>query len=464
MNNKHNSFDINYKIAEEISTTLSQKYPINILNIKIYDILTYHLFIRLLDVYTEESKSRFKFVKFLKRSGFDFIINFWFTFIFSKINLRTVPDISKTLLLYEVNNTSINDSLNEVSNSINSICLISSFRFLKNINNKNVIILYNFLKWSEVNPPLEGLSDAINATLKHYSSYIRNYIGLNKYIFNIIKQIIRDIYSISNMLSAISPNKIIMGSDAFKIGHILSELGPKYDYKTLVLMHGHPFIQYGYTPVHADAIAVWGEDSRNFFLDHGVPATKIIIAGNIRFNKYKLFSDYKILKNNNRIIFFSNTENKKTILRYINFLSKNKSNFDFVLKIHPSESSSEYVSYFNSNNINNVEIYRDESLSDIVGYNDIVVTSSSTVCLDLIFLGASLIYFSIGEFDYSLRLKNQIFCQFISNEEDLINAIINATDKIYPDIYKEEYLKYLQYYLGPLNGAITSKLITEIYL
>ena len=87
------------------------------------------------------------------------------------------------------------------------------------------------------------------------------------------------IEQIDRHLHAWRPDLLVLDEDATPMARGAIYLGRKYGIRSVVLQHGVPFVRFGFAPMLADCVAVWGEASKQQLIGWGVPGDRIVVTG-----------------------------------------------------------------------------------------------------------------------------------------------------------------------------------------
>jgi hypothetical protein len=75
------------------------------------------------------------------------------------------------------------------------------------------------------------------------------------------------------------PTALVLGEDATPLARAALVMARRHGVPSLVLQHGAPCCRFGFAPLTADRILVWGPSSARQLIDWGVPEERIEIAG-----------------------------------------------------------------------------------------------------------------------------------------------------------------------------------------
>jgi hypothetical protein len=75
------------------------------------------------------------------------------------------------------------------------------------------------------------------------------------------------------------PAALVLSEDATPLARAALAMARRHEVPSMVLQHGAPCCRFGFAPLTADRILVWGESSARQLIDWGVPDERIEIAG-----------------------------------------------------------------------------------------------------------------------------------------------------------------------------------------
>jgi hypothetical protein len=75
------------------------------------------------------------------------------------------------------------------------------------------------------------------------------------------------------------PQALVLGEDATPLARAAAAVARRYGVPSCVLQHGAPCCRFGFAPLTADRILVWGASSARQLIDWGVPEERIEIVG-----------------------------------------------------------------------------------------------------------------------------------------------------------------------------------------
>jgi hypothetical protein len=77
----------------------------------------------------------------------------------------------------------------------------------------------------------------------------------------------------------VRPDALVLDEDATPLARAAVAVGRRYGATSLVVQHGVPYCRFGFTPLAADRVLVWGESSRQRLIEWGLPAERIRVTG-----------------------------------------------------------------------------------------------------------------------------------------------------------------------------------------
>jgi len=80
----------------------------------------------------------------------------------------------------------------------------------------------------------------------------------------------------------IRPAAVILDQDATPLARAAVLAARRLGAKSVVVQHGAPCVRFGFAPLAADRIFVWGESSRRQLVDWEVPRRRIIVSGAVK--------------------------------------------------------------------------------------------------------------------------------------------------------------------------------------
>lgn len=215
-----------------------------------------------------------------------------------------------------------------------------------------------------------------------------------KFIRRQIPQLCREIVALSNLLTKLAPKAILLASDAHRIERIIVQVAKKQEVATYVVQHGAPIWRYGYVPVVADKMLVWGEDAFNWFVKHGVPSEKLVIVGNPRFDKLAVINLEKKRVAKMKLFLLPNPIDRDLTSKMISsFISAVRfHDGPAIIKLHPSETDIDWFRDQIPEHLKSKIQISTLPLAEVgISMGDVAVVGNSTAGVDVVLLGGTIV-------------------------------------------------------------------------
>ena len=393
----------------------------------------------------------------LKRLSLD---NYIKSFLTIRLKSRKLDRSCEFLIVNDVYNQGMISNLRRVKDKLKSGHLeIICDRRIKTNDNYILFRFFNFRRFFF--DFVTGMKLCVRNfnVIKSVSSEFK----INKYLLflNLIESIY--ILNCSKGLLTELPNlkKAILNSDIHKVSKALSLTAQKNGVKTYVIQHGTTVLEYGYLPVSADYVFTWGELSNKWFIERGTDSKKLIITGTPKMDLFKTKEVNKEkAKDIENILVVVNPIGESSLNEFFNIIynSKIHLNYNLSIKLHPGsvDNKKTLFEYYSENQ---VKIYKNENIHDLIKHNDLVIMTTSTVGSEAIAFYKPLIKIEI--YDINVVLDFDFFnCSHnISNAQDLIELITNQ-EKVYSKI--DNYENYLDKYFYKLDGMSSHRIIKHL--
>lgn len=209
---------------------------------------------------------------------------------------------------------------------------------------------------------------------------------------NQMKQTIREIVATESLLKMLAPKVVLASTDAHRIARIVMQVANKLDIKTCVIQHGAPTWEYGYLPVYADRIMVWGADYAEWFRSRGTDSSRIAVTGNPRFDKS--FKNHVVSQGSNSVFVLPNPVDRELtrVLIAESIRCALECGRRVVIKLHPSEKDIEWFKgLIPDGKESRVEVLSCALDKVGIGLGDIVCVGNSTAGIDAVIFGAKVV-------------------------------------------------------------------------
>ena len=276
-----------------------------------------------------------------------------------------------------------------------------------------------------------------------------------------------------------NPAAIVTADDTKPEGKILTLLANLHNIKSFVIQHSFTFGDWNMSrlPVTSNYAFVYGEIDKKWYLEHGVPRSKLKVTGQPRlddyFNKKPISMEefLKIIglkeKAFNVVLATNPIGNKKnkilveTCYKGVRMTGKD---VNFIIKLHPAERRAFYESL--TVNMANVSIisYNDKmDIIDVLGNANLVITYHSNVGLEALLLGKLLIIANLFDEENPTDYCSSGAALCIKNAEELTKAInqIQTDTKLVEELDREREM-YLGKRVACRDGTASQKVLTNI--
>ncbi|MBU7592272.1 hypothetical protein [Metabacillus halosaccharovorans] len=246
------------------------------------------------------------------------------------------------------------------------------------------------------------LRKQVDKILSRYKSHsIFKEIDFKSWLLKNLKYALINIHAFSNLLEKYPIKVIVNTTEINNPGTVLSLLASKYNLPFVYLAEDlnstHSFI-----PSRASHYCVWGENYKNWLIEHGIDKTRIIETGNIRFEKVHTHK-YMPKKNLLNLLNISSKEviitfttqplpgANKIIINWIRKFYQSNEHEAFTLLIRPHRNDTLNYSRIFSDLPKIKVILDDIPLYDILNLSDFIMTISSTTAIEASMYGKGII-------------------------------------------------------------------------
>lgn len=311
-------------------------------------------------------------------------------------NLHLNPKNYDILFLYDVDNDYITQSLNLITNkfelnNFSCVSLVITPNIYKKCKNNQKFFNSSKLNLKECLDVL-NISFKLNNTLSKYRlAFFKNGLSIKliRYIQLQIISLVYESHYIKRNLELIKPKVIILGNDCHRTSRLFVQHSKNLNIKSYVVQHGFTTWKYGYLPLQADYIFVWGKFFKDWFVSNNTNPARVLISGNL-LHKQILKNQNK--NNNNKTVYiFTNPINPKTIEIVLCKITKLAfpPNTNIILKLHPNERLRDYHNKFISSIGSRRATISRLPLHELdISIGDIAININSTAGLDSCVMGA----------------------------------------------------------------------------
>gem|GEM_PF-3717279 len=415
----------------------------------------------------------------VKRLGYDWHLRFFHSYLHS---LRSGVACKKggIVLLYDVNNSPSIANLNLVSGKLSESNIhLTGLTVNRNIQRRITHAKDTCLVGQFYSPKMEAevrrLAGAVSAALESAREKIKENIErccpsrtgfADEFISRIkrdIPQAIREILSLERAFEKLSPDTVVMASDAHRISRMAAIIAGKMGISTTVIQHGAPIWKYGYVPVYADRMAVWGEESREWFEKHGVPGGKLVVTGCPRYDNLG-FAELENAPTRPALYLMTNPIDKELNRKILEtFAGLPAKGFrEVAVKVHPSEK--DLSLYEETLKGTSIRVIRDTSIKELVRPCDIIVVGNSTAGIDALAAGCVLVNLELEGFPNSIPYEKYgvaITTGFNGLEEAVREAFKLREGPGLQD-HQKKCRQFIRSYLCELDGRSTDRVASLV--
>jgi CDP-glycerol glycerophosphotransferase (TagB/SpsB family) len=219
---------------------------------------------------------------------------------------------------------------------------------------------------------------------------------------------------------------VVLAHDVWPLSKLFALTARQRDIPTLVVQHGvtldKPYYRIAYTPLSADYLAVWGEDSKSYWIAEGVDPERLIITGSPLFNplanlqghydREKVCHQYG-LDSNKKIVLYATqnfpAEKKQRVFFALLHALQAIPEAQLVVKLHPAmaETVEFYETILRQKGIDtheeNLFFFKQAEFNPLLAACDTLVTVHSTVHVEAAFLDKDVIIVNLdGDPDLSI--------------------------------------------------------------
>jgi glycosyltransferase involved in cell wall biosynthesis len=267
---------------------------------------------------------------------------------------------------------------------------------------------------------------------------------------------------------------IVVASDFHHMGRLSALVGAQMDVPSVVVQHGATMEIDAFGPVIATRMAVWGDISRRWLIDHGAQANRLVVTGPPQFDQLTQRKKTEQLRNSvcrrlgldpDRVILtlaviqLAGREMVEMALEAMGALR----DFQLVVKLHPGErDEARLMDLVTGLGLPNAIAVKHFDIYDLLEISDIVIVWQSTVGLEALILGKPLIAF---RFDMPAPVP---FAEYgaavqVRSAEELVDAVRRvSTDKELRAALMQGRDSFVRSYIGEADGRATDRVIELI--
>lgn len=404
---------------------------------------------------------------YLKENGWHWQLRFLWGMFGRHDQNKLFSKAGDIVVLYDVNNDPMIGLLNAIKlhvegNGEKCAAVVTDRNIAAKVSGGSAIHGHSkYYKWSDEKKSQNDYEELSQRFDSFSSVYIANIektmdcdektaVRFLKKFKNQMKQTIREIIAIESLLKMLAPRVILASTDAHRIARIFMQLARARGIKTCIIQHGAPTWEYGYLPVYADRIMVWGTDYAEWFRVRGTDPSRIVVTGNPRFDKS--FKNHTVSAGGNSVFVLPNPVDRELtrILITESIRCGLGCGRRVAIKLHPSEKDIEWFkSLIPEGKGSQVEVLTCALDKAGIGLGDIVCVGNSTAGIDAVIFGAKVVNVVFDEMPNPVEYQkygvgvavpvNQMSAgfevclsmsesEFLMNRKRFIEAILNGLD------------------------------------
>lgn len=286
-------------------------------------------------------------------------------------------------------------------------------------------------------------------------------------------EIIMYILVIEDLIKNKKINAVVACIDAHRVGKTIIQTANKEGIPTLVIQQGITDMRFGYIPLFAQKVAVWGVSSKKFYVRNKTNPERIILTGcprfddiiNRKFSSEKVYEDLKLDKTKKIITYATHVilSSKPTLEKEIVFKSLIKTveklkDYQLVVKLHPADSFEFYKNVAKNAGHPEIVIIKDCDLHNLLYASDIIITRGSTVGLEALMFNKPVITIQLEQGPNMSPFIGSGAVVEVYQEKDIEKAIfgtimnVNVLKKL--EFSRNEFVKF---YVSKLDGKSSQR-------
>ncbi len=235
------------------------------------------------------------------------------------------------------------------------------------------------------------------------------------------------------------PKAILTDHDKHAFNSALILAAGKLGIPTYTMVHGSTQPLDFYVPLVAKKVLCWGDVQKNQFIDAGVPATKIIVAGNQKLQRtfnldvkqFRIKSGFGTDGNNMTIL--SNPIEHSEKIRFVSdIINASGGKFNILLRIHPSENKNDYAPLYTIYPELKCLDQSEQTFEETLACSDLVICHNSIAAFETIIKNIPLIIYNPSYISFPLGIGEEL-------HEKGGFPIVNTKDELLNYLEAEEY-------------------------
>jgi glycosyltransferase involved in cell wall biosynthesis len=298
-----------------------------------------------------------------------------------------------------------------------------------------------------------------------------------------LRNLIRQVHS---FLKGRNVSLVVMDEDACDFNKILAKAAASQNIPSLVIQHGAPCLPYGFVPLSATHMAVWGELSHAKFSKWGTPASRMSITG---VPKYDCLIEKDTLRNEATYRVLNFDPAKKTIMvcpgisavnpfeRYVENVSSFEENFgmieeslsavaalsntQLIIKLHARDRDEVFIrEHVDQRRLSNVRVLKVFDTIALLGITDLLIASYSSVVLEAMLLDIPIVTTNFSGLS-DLMPYSEAGGALGVFQRDKLKAAIDSLlyDQAVQKTFKEGRDRFLAKFIYKTDGGSTKRVV-----
>lgn len=406
---------------------------------------------------------KFHIINLIKRCGLEGLIKYA-SFRAKHLFLSRRPVLSfDCLFINEVNNKPTLESFHAVYKQFADVkagMVFSDPRLGKR--GPSTINIFEFSTLGVLFSSFFAVIGFIPSIIRHWNelTFVKRKYGVSRafVIVNFFDSIFM-INIVEAMFNKVTTPRVVLMSDVHKLSRTITLKAAELGIPTFVLQHGATVGEAGYLPVTADRMLVWGEGSRNWFIERAQPPEKIVVVGSPRMDMVTYHDLTDAHRKPDRLkkvlVIMSEVTLETDFLETVRdgFLKAGMTSTEISVKLHPGGAVDySYIpqGVFQGSGLS-TRILRFEPLQEVLTTTDAVIVTTSSVGMETIIRNKPLLQFK-SALIHNHRMSYEDFdCSHVfRTPEDLASVIVN------PEIVVSKlgnYARFVEFYFGKLDGG-----------
>jgi hypothetical protein len=245
----------------------------------------------------------------------------------------------------------------------------------------------------------------------------------------------------------ISPTALVLDEDATPLKRIATGMARQHGARTVVVQHGAPCGRFGFAPLAADRICVWGESSRRQLRAWGIPDDDIQVTGwphikrslpPVEPTKHRVELDAKrflllatVPPRNERpdgVEFHLTTENHAAMFDMVCRVLGRIAGATLTVKLHPRAGNADFGGHDSQTNFP-IRVVRAGDLTELLAETDCVLSCASTAGIEAALAGAPVVQLLPAGSGAILPAEDWGFIGSARSEEELTPLVANALER-----------------------------------